>query len=95
MSDSQQLHAIVHGHVHGVNFRYSTLSEAHRLKLVGWVANVFDGTVEVVAEGPRAALEELLMFLHRGPSSAYVTAVDARWSAATGAFDRFIIADNR
>ncbi len=95
MADTTQLQAVIHGHVHGVNFRASTLTEARRLGLVGRVCNVADGTVGVTAEGPRAALETLLKFLHHGPPMAHVTAVDVRWSAPTGAFDRFTIADDR
>lgn len=90
----QQLHAIVHGQVHGVNFRYATLSQAHQLHLTGWVRNVYDGTVEVIAEGPRSQLELLLQFLHSGPPSAHVTAVDARWRAETDGYEHFVIGDN-
>lgn len=87
----RQLHAIVHGRVQGVNFRYYTLQTANQLGLTGWVRNLPDRTVEVVAEGTPAALERLLAFLHAGPPSAHVTRVNAEWRAATGAFDRFEI----
>jgi acylphosphatase len=83
------LHAIVHGRVQGVNFRYHTLLTAQALELTGWVKNRPDGAVEVVAEGPRAALEQLLDFLHHGPSHARVDRVDADWPTPTGQFVRF------
>jgi acylphosphatase len=84
-----RLCAIVHGRVQGVNFRYTTLQEADRLRLTGWVANRWNGTVETVAEGPRGDLEKFLSFLHQGPPSAWVERVDANWQAATGEFSDF------
>jgi acylphosphatase len=87
----ERLHAIVSGTVQGVNFRYATQREAQRLGLRGWVRNVRDGSVEVLAEGPRRALEQLLAFLHRGPPAAEVEGVRARWSPSTGEFIQFDI----
>jgi len=84
-----RLHAIIHGRVQGVNFRYYTLNEASSLDLVGWVANRRDGTVEVMAEGSRPALGQLLSFLHRGPSQARVDRVDSEWLEPTGQYTRF------
>jgi acylphosphatase len=84
-----RLQATVHGRVQGVSFRYYTRRRATELGLVGTVRNARDGTVEVVAEGQRAVLEELLAFLRVGPLAAVVTRVDARWVAPTNAFDRF------
>ncbi len=86
---AERLHAIIHGRVQGVNFRYYTQLQAQALDLTGWVANRPDGTVEVVAEGPRAALDQLLGFLHHGPSHARVDRVDADWLKPTGRFARF------
>jgi acylphosphatase len=92
MTDSpQRLHAIVRGVVQGVNFRYYTQQRAQRLGLQGWARNVADGSVEVVAEGPRAALDELLTFLQRGPRSAQVDEVSANWAPASGQFRQFEI----
>ena len=84
-----RLHARISGRVQGVNFRFYTQREAIGLGLTGWVANRFDDSVEVIAEGPRAALQRLLTFLHRGPPSAFVEQVQAEWLDATGEFDRF------
>ncbi len=85
-TSTQRLHAIVHGRVQGVNFRYYTVHTAQTLDLTGWVANRPDGTVEVMAEGPRPALDDLLDFLHRGPSHAAVERVDSQWLKPTGQF---------
>jgi len=84
-----RLHAVVHGRVQGVNFRYHTIRTAQRLGLSGWVANRWDGTVETVAEGTRQALDEFLAALHHGPPSAIVERVDAEWQTPTGEFERF------
>src|SRR5215510_14051219 len=88
-SEIQQLHVIVRGYVQGVNFRSSTATVADHLGLSGWVRNQADGSVEVVAEGPRPGLERLLDFLRRGPPAARVTRVEPEWRAATQAFRRF------
>ena len=84
-----RMQAIVHGRVQGVNFRYYTQRRASSLDVTGYVRNVWDGTVEVVAEGPREALEELLAFLRVGPRAAMVTQVDTEWPVPTGAFTHF------
>jgi acylphosphatase len=83
-TDHQQLHAIVRGRVQGVSFRAATQQEAQRLTLTGWVRNRPDGSVEVLAEGPRAPLEQLAAWLHHGPPAAAVSEVSAEWQAASG-----------
>lgn len=89
MPPQSRLQAIVHGRVQGVNFRYYTLRRARELGLTGYVRNLWDGTVEVVADGQPRQLEELLAFLHVGPSSALVTQVDVKWSTPANVLDRF------
>ena len=88
-SDHSRLHAVVSGIVQGVNFRYYTSRQAESLGLTGWVANREDGSVEVVAEGPRADLQALLDWLSQGPPSASVTGVQADWEQATGEHTAF------
>jgi len=63
---------VVSGRVQGVGFRFTTCDLAAALGLDGWVRNRADGTVEVVAAGPPAAVERLLAFLRRGPAAARV-----------------------
>jgi acylphosphatase len=87
----KRLSATIHGIVQGVSFREYTRREAVRLGLTGWVANQYDGTVKLVAEGPEETLTILLRWLHRGSPSARVFQVDATWSAATKEFARFEI----
>jgi acylphosphatase len=79
-----RLEARVKGRVQGVGFRYFVLSEAQRLGLTGWVANEQDGSVQCVAEGPRADLERLLEALSEGPAMAIVEHVASDWLPYTG-----------
>jgi acylphosphatase len=83
------LSAIVHGRVQGVNFRYFTARRARELGLTGYVRNRWDRTVEVVAEGERAAVEKLLEFIKVGPPAARVAGVDTQWSDYSGQYKRF------
>ena len=84
-----RLHARVHGLVQGVNFRWYTHRRASDLGLRGFVRNLPDGSVEVVAEGQRGSLDTLLDFIQVGPSAAEVESVDTQWGQPTGEFSRF------
>ncbi len=84
-----RLHAVVHGYVQGVSFRYYTLRTAQQLGLTGWVANRWDGAVETIAEGQRKSLDEFAAFLHRGSPSSVVRRVDIEWRTRTGEFTGF------
>jgi len=89
MLDEVRLQAIVHGYVQGVNFRYYTQLRARELGVKGYVRNRWDGTVEVVAEGEREAVEKLLEFIKVGPRAARVQRVDTQWQDPTGQFAYF------
>jgi len=67
---------VVSGRVQGVFFRASTREEAQRLGLTGHARNLPDGTVEVVACGDDAALEQLERWLALGPPLAQVIRVE-------------------
>ncbi|MHB8417522.1 MAG: acylphosphatase [Myxococcales bacterium] len=79
----------ISGRVQGVFFRHSALAEAQRLGLAGTVRNLPDGGVEVVAEGPRDALDEIEAWCRHGPPLARVEAVSVRRGAARGEFRTF------
>ncbi len=87
--EAVRLSAIVHGRVQGVNFRYHTQRKARSLGLRGYVRNRADGSVEVVAEGPRRAVEDLYSWLHVGAPMAEVWRVDATWEAPVGKWASF------
>jgi acylphosphatase len=65
-------HVIVSGRVQGVGFRFSTVDEARRCGVGGWVRNLEGGQVEAVFEGPREAVEEMVAWCHEGPPGAWV-----------------------
>ena len=79
MTDDQRLEATIHGLVQGVFFRHNTRIEAIRLGLAGSVRNLPDGTVGVIAEGPRKQLDRFLAWLRQGPELAVVERVDVEW----------------
>jgi acylphosphatase len=85
----ERLHAVVRGSVQGVGFRYFIQRKAQQLGLRGWVRNNDDGTVELVAEGPRSELERLKMAAEEGPRMARVQRVEVKWSTATGGLGDF------
>jgi acylphosphatase len=72
------MHAVVSGSVQGVGFRYWTARRADRLELGGYARNLYDGTVEVEAEGPEIAVDALMVMLWSGPPTATVTDVAVR-----------------
>ena len=90
-SESVRVDARVRGLVQGVNFRWFTQRRAAELGLTGFVRNLPDGSVQVVAEGARPRIEALLDTLQVGPSAAMVEHLATAWSAPTGEFRRFEI----
>jgi acylphosphatase len=87
-----RMRAIVKGIVQGVGFRYFAVYQAQRIGgITGYVRNLRDGNVEVVAEGEREKLEQLLAQLRKGPTGAHVTGVDVFWENPTGEFTNFSI----
>ncbi len=87
--DWVRAHAVVSGFVQGVCYRAETRYEAEGLAVTGWVRNRSDGTVELVAEGPRENVEKLIAWCRRGPEYARVEDVEVKWEKATGEFSRF------
>jgi acylphosphatase len=79
-----RLDATVRGRVQGVGYRVFALREGMALGLDGSVANLGDGSVRVVAEGPRRDLETLLSLLREGPPAGWVDDVLTRWEPARG-----------
>ena len=84
-----RVHLLISGRVQGVNYRWSALTEARRLKLTGWVRNLATEEVEAVAEGPKDALDEFIRWCHTGPRLARVSAVKTEWLKATGEWSEF------
>lgn len=75
---------VVEGRVQGVFFRDTCRREATAAGVAGWVRNLGDGRVEVVAEGDPEAVDRLVAWCRRGPSRAVVTGVQVSDEAAEG-----------
>lgn len=90
-SGNQRMHVTIKGFVQGVGFRFFALSHGKNRRLCGWVRNKANGDVEVLAEGPRAELENLLDRLRVGPSSAQVLDTDVQWQAYQGDLPPFTV----
>src|ERR1700752_4757000 len=78
--DAVRMTAWVHGFVQGVGFRWWTRSRALELGLVGSASNLADGRVEVVAQGARGAVEQLLALIRSGTGPGRIDGIVERWS---------------
>jgi DNA ligase D-like protein (predicted 3'-phosphoesterase) len=74
--EATAVRAVVRGEGQGIGFRETTLRRADRLGVMGWVRNEQDGSVQVHAEGPEPAVEELVAFLREGPPGARIADVE-------------------
>ena len=77
-------HVFISGRVQGVGYRYSTIDEAERLGVNGWVRNLPDGRVEAVFEGSREIVEEIIRWCHKGPRAAVVKEVAVEYESPEG-----------
>lgn len=82
---------IITGLVQGVFFRREITFLARRIGVTGWTRNLHDGSVEVVAEGEKEALEKLIQFCRTGPAGARVDQVRIEWGDFKGEFRGFRI----
>ncbi|ACC73246.1 acylphosphatase [Paraburkholderia phymatum] len=79
----------VRGMVQGVGFRHATVRQAHALGIRGWVANLDDGSVEAMLQGPANQLDRMLSWLRHGPPLARVTEVTHEERASDKRYERF------
>jgi len=84
-------HIFVRGRVQGVFFRDHTRRWASSLGLTGWVRNLYDGGVEVMVEGERDIINNLINRLEEGPPLSHVEEVKVSWEDYQGEFDEFRI----
>ena len=77
-------HVTISGHVQGVGYRANAKRVADRLGLVGWVMNLPDGSVELVAEGTPWHVEEFIEWCRVGPYGAIVEDVAIEKAPAKG-----------
>lgn len=81
---NRRAHVIVSGRVQGVFFRAHTQERARALGLSGWVRNLPDGRVEIVAEGGEGKISSLLDWVRIGPPGARVEGLQLEWSDPQG-----------
>lgn len=90
--DLIRVRAFVDGRVQGVAYRFFAEKCAARLGITGWVRNLADGRVEVLAEGASGQVETFLERLKEGPSLARIDGFEVRREPSTGEFQDFRIA---
>lgn len=86
-----EIHLRVRGHVQGIFYRATIRNWATLRGLSGYVKNEPDGSVEIVAQGPRVALEELQQRCYHAVSVARVGGIDVEWREPTEQFEDFSI----
>jgi acylphosphatase len=87
---TKRIHIIFKGRVQGVGFRYATVEAAEVLKITGWVKNLSNGDVEVVAEQRQDILEDFIERLER-EFCGYIKNKEVGWEPATGVFKGFSV----
>lgn len=87
----KRVHVIVEGRVQGVFFRDFTRKQANRFRVMGWVRNLMDGRVEIMAEGEEEDLKSFLEEVKKGPPLAIVEKIDIDWMEFKGEFQDFRI----
>jgi len=86
----KQVHVYYTGRVQGVGFRFTAQDLAQDLRVCGWVKNLRDGRVELIAEAEEGTLKDLLSRISQYFSS-YILDVDAHWQEASNKFADFQI----
>ncbi|HMO52208.1 MAG TPA: acylphosphatase [Kiritimatiellia bacterium] len=87
----RRLVATFDGRVQGVGFRFTTVEIARGFAVTGYVQNMMEGSVRLVAEGEEEELTRFLNALRDSHIFRYVTREDLSWPTATGEFDSFVI----
>jgi acylphosphatase len=83
------VHIVVQGMVQGVGFRYFVVHHASALGLSGYVRNLYNGDVEIEAEGERSLVEELIKEVKVGPRSAHVKDLKLEWKECQNRYKGF------
>lgn len=84
-----RVHIFVSGLVQGVFFRHFTKKTADRLNLKGWVRNLDDGRVEILAEGDEEGIKELIRWAKKGSPASRVENIEAEYEDYKGEFNSF------
>ena len=85
----KRIHVFVTGRVQGVFFRQSTRVMAIKNNVNGWVRNLDDGRVEIVAEGEESNVNTLANWCKTGPANSRVDEFELSEENSTGEFENF------
>ena len=88
---TKRVHVFYAGRVQGVGFRMTAEETAQRMGIVGWVKNLRDGRVELIAEAEEATLQRFLDTLQTGSMKNFIQDVEISWSNASETFNEFEI----
>ena len=85
------VHIIISGSVQGVFYRAEARKQAEELDLTGYVRNMPDSRVEILAEGEEKNLREFIKWCYNGSDNAVVNEVKVKWAEYEEKFDKFEI----
>ena len=88
----ERLHVYFSGHVQGIGFRYSVKQLTLEFEVTGWIKNLPDGRVEMVAEGKHYELETFQAAIPDAGLRRFIHETHSNWSEGTGEFKDFEIA---
>ena len=88
-SVKKRMHVIFSGRVQGVGFRYTVCHISEPFHVTGFVRNLWDGNVEVVAEGLKEELTDFLHAIQTSRLARNIFNVHVNWTSALDKFDRF------
>lgn len=91
MAPATRIRLLVHGSVQGVGFRFAAREAASECSVTGWVRNLPDGSVEIVAQGSADAVARMTSWAQRGPRYAVVDRVQIETLAGPSEVDGFEI----
>ena len=85
------VHMIAYGRVQGVGFRFFVRDQASTYGIKGWVKNLYDGGVEIHAEGEKKILDAFIERVRRGPVFGHVSELTVDWIEPTNSCNNFSI----
>jgi acylphosphatase len=86
-----RVHVVVSGLVQGVGYRYFVYRKAKDYNLKGYVRNLYSDDVEVMLEGDKGVILDLIQELKTGPISAHITGIKVEWEEGQSEFEDFQI----
>ncbi len=85
----KRIHIFVTGRVQGVFFRQSTRVMAIKNNVNGWIRNLDDGRVEIVAQGKERDIDNLTNWCRTGPANSRVDEFELKIESITEEFENF------